>query len=172
MAEVIYFFSLLWYNTHGPIRGLAAYSVYLLFSQQILRFAGIACSYHALRKKISASQLLSSPANMVKYLLETIREKTKGVRMEIILPKVLYHFTAACVDCGVVFGHCLRLRHTASEKGAGHPRLVPCVCLLSVSDFPSDEGTYHSRMRVRPFRRSFFIVFYGRILLDRISLRL
>jgi len=24
-----------------------------------------ACSYHALRKKISASQLLSSPANMV-----------------------------------------------------------------------------------------------------------
>ncbi|WP_337530040.1 hypothetical protein, partial [Anaerotignum faecicola] len=67
MAEVIYFFSLLWYNTHGPIRGLAAYSVYLLFSQQILRFAGIACSYHALRKKISASQLLSSPANMVKY---------------------------------------------------------------------------------------------------------
>ena len=69
----------------------------------------------------------------------------------------IYHFTAACVDCGVVFGHCLRLRHTASEKGAGHPRLVPCVCLLSVSDFPSDEGTYHSRMRVRPFRRSFFI---------------
>ena len=67
MAEVIYFFSLLWYNTHGPIRGLAAYSVYLLFSQQILRFAGIACSYHALRKKISASQLLSSPANMVQY---------------------------------------------------------------------------------------------------------
>ena len=59
----------------------------------------------------------------------------------------IYHFIAACVDCGVVFGHCLRLRHTASEKGAGHPRLVPCVCLLSVSDFPSDEGTYHSRMR-------------------------
>ena len=59
---------------------------------------------------------------------------------------VIYHFTVACVDCGVVFGHCLRLRHTASEKTAGHPRLVPCVCLLSVSDFPSDEGAYHSRM--------------------------
>lgn len=72
----------------------------------------------------------------------------------------IYHFIAACVDCGVVFGHCLRLRHTASEKGAGHPRLVPCVCLLSVSDFPSDEGTYHSRMiglQIRPFLRSFFI---------------
>ena len=60
-----FYFISLWYNTHGHIRGLAAYSVYLLFSQQILRFAGIACSYHALWKKISASQLLSSPANMV-----------------------------------------------------------------------------------------------------------
>ena len=210
MAEVIYFFSLLWYNTHGPIRGLAAYSVYLLFSQQILRFAGIACSYHALRKKISALQLLSSPANMVQYprtypwvsrlqrLSAVLTANSTIRRYSLLIPCLaeenicfaaaffpckhgkiplgnhqrkdegssygnypakgaIYHFTAACVDCGVVFGHCLRLRHTASEKGAGHPRLVPCVCLLSVSDFPSDEGTYHSRMRVRPFRRSFFI---------------
>ncbi len=40
--------SFLWYNTHGFVRGLAAYSVYPLFSQQILKFAGRACSYHAL----------------------------------------------------------------------------------------------------------------------------
>lgn len=77
----------------------------------------------------------------------------------------LYYFAAACVDCGVVFGHCLRLRHTAQEKGAEHPRLVLCVWLLSGSDFSSDEGTYHSRiigLQLRPFRRSFF---YGKICL-------
>ena len=75
-----FYFISLWYNTHGHIRGLAAYSVYLLFSQQILRFAGIACSYHALWKKISASQLLSSPANMVYCKKEKSEGNRKGGR--------------------------------------------------------------------------------------------
>ena len=135
MAEVIYFFSLLWYNTHGPIRGLAAYSVYLLFSQQILRFAGIACSYHALRKKISALQLLSSPANMVKYLLETIREKTKGVRMEIILPKVLYIILLllawiAALFSGIAFVYGIQLRKRA--RGILGWCLVFVCCLFLI----------------------------------------
>jgi len=124
-----------WYNTHGPIRGLAAYSVYLLFSQQILRFAGIACSYHALRKKISASQLLSAPANMVKYLLETIREKTKGVRIEIILPKVLYIILLllawiAALFSGIAFVYGIQLRKRA--RGILGWCLVFVCCLFLI----------------------------------------
>ena len=62
--------------------------------------------------------------------------------MEIILPKVLYIILLLLAWIAALFsGIAFVLRHTASEKGAGHPRLVPCVCLLSVSDFPSDEGT-------------------------------
>lgn len=81
--------------------------------------------------------------------------------MEIILPKVLYIILLllawiAALFSGIAFVYGIQLR----KRARGILGLVPCVCLLSVSDFPSDEGTYHSRMiglQIRPFLRSFFI---------------
>ena len=66
--------------------------------------------------------------------------------MEIILPKVLYIILLllawiAALFSGIAFVYGIQLRKRAR-------------------DFPSDEGTYHSRMiglQIRPFLRSFFI---------------
>ena len=66
---------------------------------------------------------------MVKYLLKTIREKTKGVRMEIILPKVLYIILLllawiAALFSGIAFVYGIQLRKK--------PRSILGWCLVFV----------------------------------------
>lgn len=72
---------------------------------------------------------------MVKYAIETIKEKTRGAIMEIILPKVIYSILLllawiAALFSGIAFVYGIQLKKNGRSIGMWCVVFACCLCLI------------------------------------------